>query len=212
VTPSIGRDNNDTLEVIMSEHAATPQFGAPAIRSLRESTRRVTGYWWVLLIAGIAWVAFALVILQFDQASVTTVGVLVGLMFLALGIENLALARLDVPMRWAWALFGVLFLVSAIVCFADPTDTFAGLAEMLGFLFLIVGVWWMVRAFLERAISPLWWLGLISGILITALAFWTSGQFFIEKAYVLLVFAGIWALMQITIVRAFETRAARDEL
>jgi uncharacterized membrane protein HdeD (DUF308 family) len=214
VTPSIGRDNNETLEVIMSEHTATQQFGAPAVPSLRESARGVTGYWWVLLIAGIAWVGVALVILQFDQASVTTVGVLVGLMFLALGIENLALARLDVPMRWAWALFGVLFLVSAIVCFADPTDTFAGLADTLGFLFLIVGVWWMVRAFLERAISPLWWLGLISGILMTALAFWTSGQFFIEKAYVLLVFAGIWALMQgmITIVRAFEIRAVRDEL
>lgn len=198
----------------MSEHTATPQFGASASPSLRESARRATGYWWVLLIAGIAWVGVALVILQFDQASVTTVGVLVGLMFLALGIENLALARLDVPMRWAWALFGVLFLVSAIVCFAEPTDTFAGLADMLGFLFLVVGVWWMVRAFLERAISPLWWLGLISGILMTALAFWTSGQFFIEKAYVLLVFAGIWALMQgmITIVRAFEIRAVRDEL
>jgi uncharacterized membrane protein HdeD (DUF308 family) len=42
----------------------------------------------------------------------------------------------------------------------------------------------------------------------TIMAFWTSGQFFIEKAYVLLVFAGIWALMTgITdIVRAFEIR------
>ena len=27
------------------------------------------------------------------------------------------------------------------------------------------------------------------------LAFWTGGQFFIEKQYTLLVFAGIWALM-----------------
>ena len=198
----------------MSEHAATPQSGAGAIPSLRESARRVTGYWWVLLIVGIAWVAVALVILQFDQASVTTIGVLVGLMFLALGIENLTLATLDVPMRWAWALFGVLFLVSAIVCFADPTDTFAGLADMLGFLFLIVGVWWMVRAFLERALNPLWWLGLISGVIMTALAFWTSGQFFIEKAYLLLVFAGILALMHgiTSIVRAFGIRAAREEL
>ena len=198
----------------MSEHAATPEFEVPGIPSLREGARKFTGYWWVLLVAGIAWVAVSLVILQFDQASVTTVGVLVGLMFLALGIENLALARLDVPMRWVWALFGGVFLVSAIVCFANPTDTFAGLADVLGFLFLVVGVWWMVRAFLERAISPLWWLGLISGILMTALAFWTSGQFFIEKAYVLLVFAGIWALMQgtITIVRAFEIRAVRNEL
>jgi uncharacterized membrane protein HdeD (DUF308 family) len=198
----------------MNEHAATPQFEAPSIPSLRESARRVAGYWWVLLIAGIAWVTLALVILQFDQASVTTVGILVGLMFLALGIENLALATLDVPMRWAWVLFGVLFLVSAVVCFADPTDTFAGLADMLGFLFLIVGIWWMVRAFLERAINPQWWLGLISGILMTGLAFWTSGQFFIHKAYVLLVFAGIWALMQgmTNIFRAFAVRAVRDEL
>ena len=103
----------------------------------------------------------------------------------------------------------MLFVVSAVICFANPADTFAGLADVLGFLFLIVGVWWMVRAFLERTINPLWWLTLISGILMTGLAFWTSGQFFIHKAYVLLVFAGIWALMEGTvgIVRAFEVRA-----
>jgi uncharacterized membrane protein HdeD (DUF308 family) len=198
----------------VSEHAATRQVAAPSIHALRDSVRTATGYWWVLLVAGIAWVAVALVILQFDQASVTTVGILVGLMFLALGIENIALARLDVPARWAWALFGGLFLVSAIVCLANPEDTFAGIADILGFLFLIVGVWWMIRAFLERAINPLWWLGLISGILMTALAFWTSGQFFIHKAYVLLVFAGIWALMQgiTNIVRAFQIRALREEL
>ena len=72
----------------------------------------------------------------------------------------------------------------------------------------------MVRAFLERAVNPAWWLGLISGILMTIMAFWTSGQFFIEKAYVLLVFAGIWALMTgITdIVRAFEIRRLHKNL
>ena len=198
----------------MSEHAAPPQFEVPAIRSLREGARELTGYWWMLLVAGIAWIATALVILQFDHASVTTVGVLVGLMFLGVAIENIALARSNVPMRWAWALFGGLFLVSAVVCFSNPSDTFAGLADMLGFLFMIAGVWWMVRAFLERALNPLWWIGLISGILLTGLAFWTSGQFFIHKAYVLLVFAGIWALMQgiTSIVRAFQVRALHEEL
>ena len=199
----------------MSEHAAPPQLEVPGtIRIVRERARRLTDYWWLLLAAGIAWVAVALVILQFGDASVTTVGVLAGFMFLALGIENVALATLDVPMRWAWALFGGLHLVSAVICFADPADTFAGLADVLGFLFLIVGVWWMIRAFLERAVNPLWWLGLISGIVMTALAFWTEGQFFISKAYVLLVFAGIWALMQgvTTIVRAAEIRALREEL
>ena len=198
----------------MNEHAATQQFEVPHLGSVRDTARGITEYWWVLLVAGIAWIGTALVILQFDQASVTTVGILIGLMFLGVGIENLALARLDVPMRWAWALFGALFLVSAVVCFANPSGTFAGLADTLGFLFLIVGVWWMVRAFLERAINPLWWLGLISGILMTTLAFWTSGQFFIHKAYVLLVFAGIWAMMQgiTAIARAFSLRSLHEEL
>ena len=198
----------------MNQHAATPQFEVPALASVRDSARKLTGYWWVLLVAGIAWVAVALIILQFDNASMTTVGVLLGMMFLALGIENIALASLDVPMRWAWALFGGLFIVSALVCFANPTSTFAGLADLLGFLFLIVGVWWMVRAFLERAINPLWWLALISGVLMTTLAFWTSGQFFIHKAYVLLIFAGIWALLQgiTTIVRALAIRGLREQL
>jgi uncharacterized membrane protein HdeD (DUF308 family) len=214
VTPSIGHDKNDTFEVMMSQPAAAPQFEAPAVPSLREGARELTGYWWVLLVGGIAWVAVALVIVQFDHASVTTVGILVGLMFLGVGVENIALARLEVPMRGVWALVGGVFLVSAFVCFADPTSTFAGLADLLGYLFLVVGVCWMVRAFLERSINPLWWMGLVSGILMTILAFWSSGQFFIHKAYLLLVFAGIWALLQGTtnIVRALEIRALREEL
>ena len=198
----------------MNEHAASPQIEVPHLGSVRDTARGITDYWWVLLVAGIAWIGTALVILQFDQASVTTVGILVGILFLGIGIENIAMARLDLPMRWAWALFGALFVVSAVVCFANPSDTFAGLADTLGFLFLIVGVWWMVRSFLERAINPLWWLGLISGILMTTLAFWTSGQFFIHKAYVLLVFAGIWAMMQgITMIaRAFAVRSLHEQL
>ena len=198
----------------MSQHAATPQFEIPAVPSLRDGARELTSYGWALLVAGIAWVAVALVILQFDHASVTTVGILVGLMFLGVAAENIVLARLELPMRWVWALFGGVFLVSACACFANPATTFAGLADLLGFLFVVIGVWWMVRAFLERAINPLWWMGLVSGILMTIVAFWTSGQFFIHKGYVLLVFAGIWALLQgtTTIVRAFEIRALREEL
>lgn len=181
---------------------------------LRTTAREITGYWWAWLVAGIAWVAVALVILQFDQASITTVGVLVGLMFTLTALENFALAGLDAAHRGLSALFGVLFTASAVVCFISPEQTFAGLADMLGFLFLIVGLWWMTRSFLERPLNPLWWLGLISGILMTILAFWTAGQFFIDRAYTLLALAGIWALMAgIThIVRAFQVRALHEAL
>jgi uncharacterized membrane protein HdeD (DUF308 family) len=199
----------------MSEHTANPGIGKLAEQtSLGTKAREITGYWWVGLVAGIAWLVISLVILQFDSASITTVGVLVGVMFLLAGIQNLAVTTLPVEHRWVPALFSVLFLVSAVICFVNPASTFAGLADMLGFLFLLVGVWWMTQAFLERAVNPMWWLTLISGILMTGIAFWTAGQLFSTKAYTLLVFAGIWALMQgtVDIVRAFEVRRINKEL
>jgi uncharacterized membrane protein HdeD (DUF308 family) len=199
----------------MSEHAERTTAGTPAKgTNLRDAAREITGYWWVGLVAGISWLVISLVILQFDSASITTVGVLVGFMFLLAGIQNVALTTVPMEHRWVPALFSVLFLISAVICFVNPTSTFAGLADMLGFLFLIVGVWWMVQAFLERPLNPLWWVGLISGILMTGIAFWTAGQLLATKAVTLLIFAGIWALMQGTmdIVRAFEARRVHKDL
>jgi len=179
--------------------------------AVRAAGAELARYWWLSLIAGVAWVIIALVVLQFDQASVTTVGVLVGIMFLLSGVQQLALAALVDEHKWVWAVFGVLLLVAGVIALISPENTFAALADILGFLFLIVGVFWIVGAFAERATNELWWLGLIAGLLMVILAFWTAGQFFIEKQYVLLVFAGIWALMHgaTDIVRAFELRKLR---
>ena len=178
----------------MAEDAATRQVATPSIHALRDSVRTATGYWWVLLVAGPSRGSPSrCVMLQFDQASVTTVGIFVGLMFLTLGIENIALRR------WTCRRAGP--GRSSAGSFSCPPSSVRqpgghvcrGIADILGFLFLIVGVWWMIRAFLERALNPLWSLGLISGILMTALAFWTSGKFFIHNAYLLLVLAGMGA-------------------
>jgi len=196
--------------------AAHPEYGHAAMGMPKRDamTEAAAGLWWLWLVTGIAWIVASLVILQFDQASITTVGVIIGIMFVAAALQQFVYAAFAARLRWLWALFGVLFLAAAIICFINPKDTFAGLADISGFLFLTVGVWWIIRAFLERAVSPAWWLGLIGGILMVVLAFWTSGQFFITKAYTLLVFAGIWALMQgiVHIAAAFAVRALRDDL
>jgi uncharacterized membrane protein HdeD (DUF308 family) len=169
-------------------------------------------YWWLWLIIGIAWVAAALVILQFNHASITTVSVILGIMFAVAAAQQFMLTALADRLRWLWAIFGVLFTACAVICFVEPAGTFTGLANVLGFLFLVVGVWWIVEAFVTKAVNPMWWLGLITGILMVILGFWTSGQFFLTKAYTLLVFAGIWALMHgiIVIVRAFQVRSLRE--
>ena len=176
--------------------------------------REASAYWWLWLAAGIAWTIAALVILQFDHASVTTVGVIVGILFAFSAAQQFVLAALADSLRWLWAIFGVLFGAAAVVCFIHPENTFAAFADILGFVFLCVGVWWTIRAFLVKAVSSTWWLDMVAGIMMLALAFWTSGQFFTTKAYTLLIFAGIWALMQgITdIARAFAVRSLRDRL
>jgi uncharacterized membrane protein HdeD (DUF308 family) len=196
----------------MSTAASAPLMGDQAGGVERATIQEVAQFWWLSLITGCLWIVAALVVLQFDQASVTTVGVIVGLMFAFAAVQQFILAAVADRMRWLWIIFGVLFSGAAIVCFVNPKNTFAGIADILGFLFLLVGVWWVIRAFIADQSGAAFWLGLISGVLMIILAFWTSGQFFIEKAYTLLVFAGIWALMHgITdIARAFAVRSLRD--
>ncbi len=186
------------------------QLVAPRIRPIGKSILEpLARYWWVELLLGLFWLIVAVVVLKFNHSSVVTVGVLTGIMFLAFSAEEFVLAVLDDGVtRWLWAFFGVLLFAGGIVSLIHPRETFAGFAEILGFVFLLIGIIWTVQAFAERVFNDLWWMGLVSGILLIVLAFWTSGQFFLERAYTLLVFAGIWALLKgvTDIVRAFQLR------
>ncbi len=188
--------------------------GGPAANPVTEVLQRVTSYWWLELLAGIAWIVISVVVLKFNHASVTTVGILTGIMFLAFGAEEFLLASIDRRGRWLWAIFGVMLTVSGIVALVHPVSTFAGLADILGFVFLLIGVLWMIQAFAQRVLNELWWMQLISGILMVGMAFWVSGQFYLTRAATLLVFAGIWAMMKgITdVIRAFQIREVGQTL
>jgi uncharacterized membrane protein HdeD (DUF308 family) len=184
-------------------------YPADDVAAAEETVRGVSGFWWLWLVTGVIWIIVAITVLQFDQASITTVGVIVGLMFLFSAVQQFTLAGLtDGAARWLALIFGVLLGAAGILALVNPEATFAGLADILGFLFLIVAAMWIVQALVDREANDLWWLGLIAGILMVILAFWTGGQFFIERGYVLLVFAGIWALMHgvTDIVQAFQVR------
>jgi uncharacterized membrane protein HdeD (DUF308 family) len=177
-----------------------------------DAGKALTALWWLWLIAGIAWIVIALVILQFDQASVTTVGVLIGFMFILSAFQQFAFGSLAGGwLQLVMWLFGVLFLIAGVIALISPENTFAALADVLGFLFLLVGTFWIIQAFGERDVNQLWWFGLISGVAMIVLAFWTGGQFFIHRAYLLLVFAGIWAMFHGVndIFRAFQIRELR---
>ena len=113
---------------------------------------------------------------------------------------------LDRSTRWLWFISGVLVTAAGIVALIHPVATFAGLADILGAVFLLIAVLWMVQAFTQRAFNEFWWIGLISGILMVGIASWVGGQYFLTRAAMLLVFAGIWAAMKgvTDIMRAFR--------
>jgi uncharacterized membrane protein HdeD (DUF308 family) len=183
--------------------------GSPRDAAARQAVLGMARLWWLWLVFGIFWIVIALSILQFDQASITTVGVLIGAMFLASGAQQLVLAGLvEGSARWILVIFGVLLVIAGVIALINPEETFAGIADILGFLFLMVGLFWIIQAFSDRDTNELWWFGLISGIAMIILAFWTGGQFFIDKAYTLLVFAGIWALFHGVgdLIKAFQIR------
>jgi uncharacterized membrane protein HdeD (DUF308 family) len=180
--------------------------------AVRNPFRQAANLWWLWLIAGIFWIVVALVVLQFDEASISGVGKMIG-MFLLAGLQNLFLGALvGGATQWILWIFGLLFLAGGVVLLISPEETFAGVADILGFIFLLVGTFWLLEALAERDTNELWWFGLISGVAMIILAFWTSGQFLIEKQYVLLVFTGILSLFHGVgdLIKAFAIRNLRD--
>ena len=165
-------------------------------------------FWWVWIVLGALWIIASFVILQFSDASVATVGIIIGIMLLVAGVQEFVVAAFAGGWKWLWYIFGAIFIIGGLWALFNPTQTFLAIADTLGFLFLLIGIFWVVEAFATKAMNPLWWLGLIAGILMVGLGFWATGQFLVTKAYYLLIFAGIWALLHgITdIIKAFQIK------
>ena len=165
-------------------------------------------WWWLWLVAGLIWIMVALVILQLDESSVRTVGVIVGIMLFIAGVQYVAAGVVAEGWKWLWYGFGTLLMAAGLTAMLNPVEAFSGLADMLGFLFALVAIVWLVEALVSRGSNPFWWASLLSGILMLMVAFWLSGQFLIDKAYTLLVFAGVWAMMKgiLDIIQAFNIR------
>ena len=80
-------------------------------------------------------------------------GILTGLVFPVFAAQEFVLVAVDRHTRWLWAIFGVLLTASGIVPLIHPTSTLAGFADILGFIFLLIGVMRMVEAFEIRELG-----------------------------------------------------------
>jgi hypothetical protein len=181
----------------------------------RMVVREAARYWWVFLVTGIVWLLVAWLVLRLNVTSLTTVGVLLGVVFLGAGINEVALASV-VPGGWkVWhIIMAIIFFLGALWGFIRPIDTFFALVSVLGLILVFYGGFEIVQAVTSRAVNPYWWLNLIAGILLVLLAFWVSGSDRVyalaQRTYLILFWVGFFALFRgfTQIMLAFGVRHA----
>ena len=165
------------------------------------------------LVAGIAWIVIALLVLQFDTTSATTIGIVAGVLFVVAGLQYFAIGAVVDGWKWVWILLGAILVVGGIVSLVYPERTFIIVANILGFMFALTGIFWMIQSFVVRDVDELWWMTLIAGILMITVGFWLTGQLIGVQAATLVVFVGLWSMFRgiLDIVAAFQLRRANEE-
>ncbi len=180
----------------------------------REVVREAAGRWWIFLVTGIAWLVFSLIIFRFDITSVTTIGILFGVVAIMAGInEFMAITVSTTGWKIAHGILGVIFVVVGIFAFIEPGSAFAALASIIGFFFLFKGIFDITLAFATRGEFDLWWLQLVAGLIEIGLAFWVAGNFH-QKAILLIVYTGLVALSKgiSELFLAFKLKSLRNEI
>jgi hypothetical protein len=184
-------------------------------RVVREASR----YWWVFLVSGAAWLLISWMVLRANATSITTVGVLIGVVFLIAGINEAGMAAV-VPGGWkVWHyVMAFIFILGGLWGFIRPVNTFFALASVLGLILFLYGLFEIILAFSSRVANPYWWLNLIAGILLILLAFWVSGSDRVyalqQRTYLILFWVGFFALFRgfTQIMLAFSVRHAGKEV
>ncbi len=188
-------------------------------QSLRDDMQTVTRNWGWFLAAGIAWIVFAFFLLSFNYRTVWAIAVFFGIGFIIGGVMELAVAAVAPGWKWLYILIGVVSIVAGFIALIWPGETFLVLAAITGWLLLFYGIIDIVLAFSTRHLEGMWWMQLVSGILMVLLGFWaispdaaTVANY--RGAVLLVVWIGIAALFRgiSDIIVGFRLRSANREL
>ena len=175
----------------MSINPQTTHDRGDELRSeARAGLWRMAGPWWMLLLTGIAWLIISVIVLRFTSTSAATIGVLLGVVFLAAMANEFFIAYVRLGWRWAHVLMGIIFLAAAIWAFASPFNAFWALASAVGLLLVLQGGFVLITSIESRIINPAWWLGMVAGILEIFVGFWASQQLVTVRAALLIIWVG----------------------
>jgi uncharacterized membrane protein HdeD (DUF308 family) len=135
-----------------------------------------------------------LIVFRFDLDSVTAVGIAVGALCFAAGVnEFLSIGVSSGAWKVVRGFLGALFVVIGVIALAYPNRTFTEVAAIFSFFLALKGGFDIMYALMSKHEVELWWIGLIVGTAEILLAFWAAGNFG-REAVLLVVWIGAGAL------------------
>ncbi len=183
-------------------------------RQIVEAFQAATRLWWIFLVIGTLWLLFAIMVFRFDWRSVSAISIVFGVIMLAAALDEVLAAFAGGQSGWMVALRLVVaaaLVVIGVIAFIHPGNTFAALAAVMSFYFIIKGAFTIVVAIATRKDADLWWLLLVVGFAELLLGFWAAGDFG-HRQILLIVWVGAVAFARgiSAIVFGFRVRDLRE--
>ncbi|HET6501485.1 MAG TPA: DUF308 domain-containing protein [Amycolatopsis sp.] len=163
--------------------------------------------WWALLVIGVVWLVFGMVVLQFDLVSARSIALAAGLLLILSSFGQVVTAQAARQWRWVHVALAAALFVVGIVALVWPDPTFQALARLLAWFLLIKGSADIVIALVVRTLDALWWIFLVVGLIEIIVALWAAAVPS-RSAALLMLWVGLIAVFKgITdIVLAFGLR------
>ena len=189
----------------------TLDFMATTVMESSREAADAARWWWIMLVTGGAWILFSIIIFRFDWTTVSAISILFGIAMLGFAATELVAAFVT-DSGWAKvARFALAFalVVIGIVAFVHPGNTFAALAAVMSFYFILKGMFDVV---LGIVVPELRWLRIAVGLVEMVLGFWAAG-YFGHSAILLVAWVGAMALTRGIgeILFAFAVRGYREQ-
>jgi uncharacterized membrane protein HdeD (DUF308 family) len=192
----------------MGMDQAGPDRAGP---TLQDAVTDVARIWWVVLVVGIIFLGFGIVMLFDVAAGATVIAIIVGAFLIFDGlVEMISGGRRGGSRAWAVVL-GLLLVAGGIVVIVWPGVTFLVVAIIWGITMLVGGIVRSVAAATLRGHAWGWIvvLGIIEAIIGIVMLAWPD-----VTAYVILLLIGIYSIVAgiLQIVLSFELRKAPERL
>ena len=177
----------------------------------RAAVREVSSIWWIVLVVGVIFTGFGIVMLFNVAAGATAIAIIVGAFLIFDGIVGLITAGQNGGSKAVGFVLGIVLIIGGIVVAAWPGVTFLVIAIVWGITIVVGGITRIVGSIALRGRGWGWVLliGVAELIVGIAALVWPN-----VTAYVILLLIGIYAIVAglIQIILAFELRKAPERL